>query len=225
MYICIYVYMDIYIYIYININMYVYTYIYIYICIYGVACMWHDQQELSLTKYVKETYVWHDFTTHELCNRGLWVNWQLSITYVKGIYVWHDFLTHELCNRGLCMKWLCEKGLRVKRFWHGPRTMIHELCVANWAVSNEYASTTKWQRPMGCLKLLSCRSFSAKEPIIIRLVCGKWPVKIRHPMGLRHPVSLTDNMRGTHMCDMTHELWLTNYVRGGDAWHDSTTES
>ena len=35
---------------------------------------------------------------------------------------------------------------------------------------------------------LSCRSFFAKEPIIIGLFCGQWPMKIRHPMGLRHPV-------------------------------------
>jgi len=31
---------------------------------------------------------------------------------------------------------------------------------------------------------ISWRSFSAKEPSIIRLFCRKWPVKIRHPMGL-----------------------------------------
>jgi len=35
---------------------------------------------------------------------------------------------------------------------------------------------------------LSNRSFSAKEPLIIGLFGGKWPLKIRHPMGLRHPV-------------------------------------
>jgi len=35
---------------------------------------------------------------------------------------------------------------------------------------------------------VSRRSFSAKEPLIIRLFCGKWPIKIRHPMHLRHPV-------------------------------------
>jgi len=35
---------------------------------------------------------------------------------------------------------------------------------------------------------LSCRSFFAKEPLTIGLVCRKWPVKIRHPVGLRHPV-------------------------------------
>jgi len=35
---------------------------------------------------------------------------------------------------------------------------------------------------------LSCRSFSAKEPIIVGLFCGKRPIKVRHPMTLRHPV-------------------------------------
>jgi len=35
----------------------------------------------------------------------------------------------------------------------------------------------------------SCRSFSAKEPPIIGLFCGKWPLKIRHSMPLRHPVA------------------------------------
>jgi len=49
-----------------------------------------------------------------------------------------------------------------------------------------------------------CRSFFAKEPLIIGLFCGKWPIQIicekwfadvhliyaiRHPMGLRHPVA------------------------------------
>jgi len=38
---------------------------------------------------------------------------------------------------------------------------------------------------------LSCWSFSAKEPLITGLFCGKWPAKMRHPMGLRHPVDLS----------------------------------
>ena len=38
----------------------------------------------------------------------------------------------------------------------------------------------------------SCRSCSAKEPLIIGLFCGKWPEKIRHPMTLRHRL-LCDN--------------------------------
>jgi len=38
------------------------------------------------------------------------------------------------------------------------------------------------------LDALNCRSFFAQEPIIIGLFCGKWPVKMRHPMDLRHSV-------------------------------------
>jgi len=34
----------------------------------------------------------------------------------------------------------------------------------------------------------SCRSFFAKGPRIIGLFCGKWSMKIRHPMTLRHSV-------------------------------------
>ena len=78
-------------------------------------------------------------------------------------------------------------------------------------------SGTGWQRPIGCLKLQvifrkratnskallwkmtykdkasyestpPCSSLSAKEPLITGLFCGKWPIKIRHPMNLRHPV-------------------------------------
>jgi len=37
---------------------------------------------------------------------------------------------------------------------------------------------------------LKCRLFSAKEPQIIGRFCGKWPMKIRHPMGLCHLVYL-----------------------------------
>jgi len=32
---------------------------------------------------------------------------------------------------------------------------------------------------------LSCRSFSANEPLIIWLLCKKWPLKMRYPTGLR----------------------------------------
>jgi len=45
---------------------------------------------------------------------------------------------------------------------------------------------TGWRRPIGCLSL---QVFATKEPLIIGLFCGKWPVKMIHPMGLRHPVA------------------------------------
>ena len=43
---------------------------------------------------------------------------------------------------------------------------------------------------------LSCRSLSAKEPLIIGLFCGKWPVKRSHPMHPRHRV---DQVTHTYM--------------------------
>ena len=52
---------------------------------------------------------------------------------------------------------------------------------------------TRWRRPIGCA--WSCRSFRGKEPLIIGLFCEKWPIKIRHPMGLCQPVVASDLLR------------------------------
>jgi len=46
----------------------------------------------------------------------------------------------------------------------------------------------KWRR---CIRCLSCRSLSAKEPLIVELFCGKWPLKMKQPMDVRHPVFLS----------------------------------
>jgi len=46
----------------------------------------------------------------------------------------------------------------------------------------------------------NCRSFFAKEPLIIGLLCGKLPIKIRHPMGLRHPVLWAVMSSLVHVC-------------------------
>jgi len=46
---------------------------------------------------------------------------------------------------------------------------------------------------------LSCRSFFAKEPLIIGLLCGKWPKKIRHPMGPCYPVHTGLGIRFTRV--------------------------
>jgi len=43
---------------------------------------------------------------------------------------------------------------------------------------------------------LSCKPFPAKEPLITWLFCGKWPIKIRHPMGLHHSVACAHR----HVC-------------------------
>jgi len=63
------------------------------------------------------------------------------------------------------------------------------------------------------------KSFFAKEPLIIRLFCGKWPIKIR---GLLHPVAHLLANAANHMCHdvfirdlaLSHVTWLV------DIWHD-----
>jgi len=37
-------------------------------------------------------------------------------------------------------------------------------------------------------------SFSAKDPLIVGLFCGKWPVKTRHPKHLHHPLNESTNV-------------------------------
>jgi len=68
-----------------------------------------------------------------------------------------------------------------------------------WSATDELGTQEYRECVMGggdSQDALSCRSFSAKEPPIIGLFCGKRPVMIRHPMGLCHPVHHT----ATH-CD------------------------
>ena len=58
---------------------------------------------------------------------------------------------------------------------------------------------------------LSCRSLSAKAPVIIGFFCGKWPVKIRHPMGLG--TSVKNVIHHTHIW-ISHDLyqWVKSYT-------------
>jgi len=52
---------------------------------------------------------------------------------------------------------------------------------------------------------LSCRSYSAKELLIMGLFCGKWPIKIRHPLTRRHTVSRS--LVVAHSCSSCHTVW------------------
>jgi len=62
---------------------------------------------------------------------------------------------------------------------------------------------------------LSCRSLSLKEPLIIGLYCGKWPIKIRHPMGLCNPVStwirFSNRVAQTNMMQLSCKSLSANY--------------
>jgi len=77
----------------------------------------------------------------------------------------------------------------------------------------------------------TCRSFFAKKALIIRLFCGKWPIKIRHPMGLRHPVLGWFWLFSTSLWRMTSSCVKMQYRARGmthsyvmyviHIWHDS----
>ena len=74
---------------------------------------------------------------------------------------------------------------------------------------------TGWRRLM---EAFSCRLFFAKEPLIIGLFCGKWPIKIRNPMGLRHPVPRRALSNDSYLIWMRAYLihkntWLIRYMR------------
>jgi len=59
-----------------------------------------------------------------------------------------------------------------------------------------------------CLRLpvpLSRETFSANLQLIIGFFCGKWLIKIRHPIGLRHPVLLS--RESCHTCE-----WVMSYT-------------
>jgi len=50
----------------------------------------------------------------------------------------------------------------------------------------------------------SCRSLSAKKPLIIGLFCGKWPVKIRHLMGQLATWFALYNQYSAYCCSVLH---------------------
>jgi len=66
------------------------------------------------------------------------------------------------------------------------KKLKNEICVRyTRPLKKSLMCSIGWRKPIGCL---NCRSVLAWEPLIIGLFCGKWPIKIRYPMGLRHPV-------------------------------------
>jgi len=62
---------------------------------------------------------------------------------------------------------------------------------------------------------LSCRSFFANEPLITGLLRGKWPVKIRHPVGLRHPAR--------RLVVRIHDIILYEWQNGWQ-WYDMSAK-
>ena len=74
---------------------------------------------------------------------------------------------------------------------------------------------TGWRRPIACLELrVSFRKRATNyraQPLIIWLFCGKWPMKIGHPICLGHPVCGTWLVHGFHVT--AWYVWCDSLVR------------
>ena len=64
---------------------------------------------------------------------------------------------------------------KLKKIWRGKMIVGY-----HWAQYVCVTWSTEWRR--------SCRSLSAKEPILIGLLCRKWPIKIGCSINFRHPM-------------------------------------
>ena len=144
------------------------------------SCVWHGRSTrvawLIRTRGMTHSYVWQDSFIRVawlICTRDMTDSNTCGTKRAKQktepiSHVWMIYVTHT--RQHLVFEFVtfsCLKNVRRLKF------LSHQ--------------NTGWRRPKGCL--ISCRSFFTKEPLIIGLFCGKWPIKIRHPMTLRHPVS------------------------------------
>jgi len=86
--------------------------------------------------------------------------------------------------------WKLEEELQPPRSLIGNLKSFFRIAVKNYSLSLRVYD----------MKPLRCKSHSAQEPLIIGLLCGKWPIQIRHPMHFRHPVE--------DMSSQERNVWL-----------------
>jgi len=143
-----------------------------------------------------------------MCDMTLSHVWHDSFTCVTWLFHMCD-MTHFQSSH-MYVTWRIHWSTAVMSTVITSTTHSHEWFVTCIKISlhktynHSYECSTRWVRrspatnSFTCViqsgedsqDALSCRSFFAKEPLIIGLFCRKWPLKIRHPMCLRHPVWL-----------------------------------
>ena len=140
------------------------------------ACIVYACDELRV-------YTWG----YQLCvyTWGYELHVHMSITCV---YV---AVTNYMCTHGVT-NYVCIHGVTVTNYMCICLLRVYTLRLPITCVYMGLPITCAyvWYRVTKTREMLEVAGrFFAKEPLMIGLLCGKWPVKIRHPMGLRHPVS------------------------------------
>jgi len=123
--------------------------------------------------------------------------WVMSRTWLSRVT-----RVNELFRLFLCLRVMYESRHVYERVMsHTYEWVMSHILVSQVTHMSESCHTYEWVMSLQGSKdaedVSSCRSLSGKEQLIIGLLCGKWPLKVRHPMGLRHPV--TWSIRVTHV--------------------------
>jgi len=122
------------------------------------SCGWYDEFMCVIWR----VHMCDMMTLYVRHDKFMWETWRVHMWDMMTSYVWYDVFMYVIWR-------VYTSDMKNSYVWHEMRQ-----CVC-----------TGWRRPIGYLKL---QAISRKEPLIIVVFCGKWPMKIRHPMGLRHPV-------------------------------------
>jgi len=99
--------------------------------------------------------------------------------------------------------------------------VAHDCFWSMWHVAHSRAVDTGWRTPMGCLKL---QVIFRKRATNYGALCGKRPVKIRHPMGLRHPVCDTLHFVALYTHEHDKQMWDVAHncsLQGGEDHQDA----
>jgi len=122
----------------------------------------------------------------------------------------HSWLLQFRQQKSAWWKWFVPAGYHFPRgILPGPALryfcMIHR---GGQLGGGDPHACTGWRRPWDAV---TCRSLSAKEPIIIGLFCGKWPIKIRYPMGLGDLVAVDTCLLLSKCSLYIYHVWCDTY--------------
>ena len=109
-----------------------------------------------------------------------WLVWMRFI-HVTHVNARHGRTSYVTCMNDSCYTWLITDAWLQLVTWHVRMRFSHVTHVNVRHLRTSYGRTT-----LGSIRLIL--PLFAKEPLIIRLFCRKWPMKIRHPMTPRHPL-------------------------------------